>query len=94
MSTRKERKQVYNTRQWRRLRDRKLDDQPFCERCQAQGFVNGAVMVHHRKPIRDGGPAFPELDGLESLCWQCHHERHSATLTESQAAFYSLLQQM
>ena len=96
MSTSRERREVYTTRRWRKLRSEKLDSAPLCERCQVQGFVNGAVMVHHIRPVRDGGSAFPGLDGLMSLCWSCHREQHSggAALKGERQKFYAMLEQM
>ena len=76
MSTPQERREIYSSRRWQKLRSAKLDENPLCERCQVQGFINGAVMVHHVVPIRNGGEPFPELDGLMSLCWPCHQANH------------------
>ena len=92
MSTSTERREVYSSRRWRKLRDIKLDDKPLCELCQCQGLTVAAVLVHHRKPIRDGGDPFPgDLDQLQSLCQACHQEQHSgATLTGDAAEFYAM----
>ena len=59
----------YNTARWQRLRQRKLRDTPLCEACP--GFTM-ASHVDHVHPISDGGPPFPGLDGLRSLCPPCH----------------------
>ena len=93
MSTSQERREIYSSRRWRKLRDIKLDNKPLCELCQGQGLTVAAVMVHHRKPIRDGGEPFPELDQLQSLCQACHQEQHSdrgVTLTGDAAEFYAM----
>ena len=76
MSTAKERREVYSSRRWQKLRSAKLDDQPLCENCERNGLVIGATVVHHKIAIRDGGDPFPELDGLEALCWVCHQDEH------------------
>ena len=66
----------------------------MCELCQCQGLTVAAVLVHHRKPIRDGGEPFPDdLDQLQSLCQACHQEQHSdrgVTLTGDAAVFYAM----
>jgi 5-methylcytosine-specific restriction endonuclease McrA len=42
-------------RRWRKLRARKLADEPRCEPCLTKGMVTMATEVHHRKPISQGG---------------------------------------
>lgn len=45
-------KQVfYTSRQWRALRERALDVQCLCARCEAEGRTTAASTVHHRKAI-------------------------------------------
>lgn len=82
MSTATERRTIYLTRRWQRLRGMKLKRNPLCERCAKDGLTVGAEIVHHIVHIRKGGPAFPPLSGLESLCQECHNAEHS----EGQAA--------
>ena len=95
MSTPTERKEIYGTTRWRRLRDYKLDVNPLCEECERNGLTVAADLVHHVKPISEGGDPFPEIDGLESLCTPCHSSHHSAKeLTEQQKQFYKLLDSM
>ena len=96
MSTPQERREIYSSRRWQKLRSAKLDENPLCERCQAAGFTVGAKMVHHIRPVREGGDPFPGLDGLLSLCWPCHREQHSggATLKGERQKFYAMLEQM
>lgn len=65
----------YNTTTWKRLRRVKLAEQPLCVICERRGNLVGAVAVDHITPIRQGGPAFPELTGLMSLCERCHNEK-------------------
>jgi 5-methylcytosine-specific restriction protein A len=56
---------------WRKLRQHKLCINPFCERCEHDGLVEVATMVHHIKPISAGGKAL-EFSNLMSLCEACH----------------------
>jgi len=93
VSTATERREVYSSRRWRKLRDDKLNDKPLCEQCHQQGYSVAAVLVHHRQPIREGGDPFPDdLDQLQSLCQACHQEQHGsgATLTGDAAEFYAM----
>lgn len=62
----------YSTAQWQRLRMLKLCTTPLCEDCERAGQLTQANHVDHRVPMSSGGPAFPPLDGLASLCAPCH----------------------
>jgi 5-methylcytosine-specific restriction protein A len=63
----------YTTGAWKRLRTAHLARFPFCEGCERMGrpFVR-ANTVDHRVPISQGGPPFPDHDGLASYCGPCH----------------------
>lgn len=65
----------YSTARWQRLRNYHLQMHPLCEACQAEGKVTAANHVDHRKPINAGGEAFPDHDGLASLCGPCHSRK-------------------
>ena len=45
-------------------------------RCRNCGLP-GALEAHHEPPLRAGGDPY-DLDGIETLCRQCHIERHRA----------------
>lgn len=62
----------YNTAAWARLRAAHLALEPGCRGCAEQGRLRPANTVDHIVPIRDGGPAFPDHDGLASYCPSCH----------------------
>ena len=66
---------VYNSCAWKRLRRRKLATAPLCELCERAGRLAPAVAVDHIVAITQGGPAFPELSGLMSLCIRCHNAK-------------------
>ncbi|MFV0303057.1 MAG: HNH endonuclease signature motif containing protein [Paracoccus sp. (in: a-proteobacteria)] len=68
----------YCTSKWARLRAAKLAETPLCEICTRRGLAVEAVAVDHFTPIRQGGPAFPELSGLLALCEPCHNEKTAA----------------
>jgi 5-methylcytosine-specific restriction enzyme A len=65
----------YNTANWQRLRKLKLNVNTLCEMCFPRGRLEPAVHVDHIVAIKDGGEAFPPLDGLMSLCLPCHNEK-------------------
>lgn len=62
----------YGTSRWKALRMSKLMDDPLCEPCLSYGRVEPAEQVDHIKAINAGGEAFPDLDGLMSMCASCH----------------------
>jgi 5-methylcytosine-specific restriction endonuclease McrA len=49
-----------------------LNDSPLCFDCG-----RGATLVHHIKPISDGGERL-DFDNMMSLCVPCHGKRHGA----------------
>jgi len=76
-------KYVYNTSQWRKLREAYLMQHPLCEMCEKDGKVNEAVEVHHITPISNANDelGMKELgynpDNLMALCEECHHKLHN-----------------
>lgn len=84
--------QLMNSREWRELREAKLQQNPLCERCQAQGYVTAARCVHHLVPVESGRTeddcrrlAF-QFTNLQSLCFQHHAEIHKAEHSHSREA--------
>ena len=57
---------------WRRLRDRKMKQDPACERCDAGGKFTLAEEVHHIISIAERPELRLALDNLQSLCGACH----------------------
>ncbi len=68
----------YSTPEWARLRERKLAANALCEPCMRRGKLVIATTVDHVVSIASGGPAFPTLDGLMSMCASCHNTKTSA----------------
>ena len=94
MSTKAERQRIYYTIRWQRLRDRKLDENPLCEKCAQADITTAATIVHHVRPVRDGGDPFPDLDGLQALCHDCHQgEQSRYRLPGEREEFQKLLQE-
>ena len=59
---------------WRKIRDRHLAGHPLCEKCKEQGRYILAALVHHIKPLSDGGTH--DESNLMSLCVSCHERIH------------------
>jgi len=68
----------YSTATWRHLRAAKLSVNPLCEPCEWRGVHREANAVDHIVSIASGGPAFPPLDGLRSMCTPCHSIKTAA----------------
>ncbi|OPX87746.1 MAG: HNH endonuclease [Pelotomaculum sp. PtaB.Bin104] len=73
---RKNARQRGYTAQWEKVRAYKLKRNPLCERCEQEKRVTPAVMVHHIKPISQGG-AVLDMANLMSVCRSCHDKLHS-----------------
>lgn len=87
----KDKATIYNSREWKELRLRKLAAVPDCERCRQMGieagvlpdgWVRDATCVHHIVPIETAATmeemrrlAF-NYANLMSLCRECHHQIH------------------
>ena len=56
---------------WEACRAAYMAKYPLCGRCQRQGRVRSADMVHHIISIRDGGARL-DYSNLLSVCWHCH----------------------
>ena len=68
----------YTTARWQRLRKAKLSEVPLCETCERRGRKVVAEHVDHVVAIKQGGPAFPPMDGLRALCAPCHSIKTNA----------------
>ena len=77
----------YSTAAWQKLRRLKLGSCPWCEPCHMRGRTVAATAVDHRKAIAAGGPAFPPLSGLMSMCAPCHNAKTAAVDREDSTGF-------
>ena len=81
---RKDKQDIYNSREWKELRIAKLRANPLCEECMKQGIVTAARCVHHVVPIETARTKDEMrrlaidcgLQGLKSLCFACHARIH------------------
>ena len=77
MSTKKERSEIYNTKEWLGLRNSVLKrDGYLCQVCAGNRITKAAEIVHHIKEIRKGGDPFDKKNCI-SVCRQCHSDIHS-----------------
>lgn len=81
---RKDKQDIYNSREWHDLRIAKLRANPLCEECLKQGISTSANQVHHIHPIEDSH-SVQEMrkwafmwENLQSLCPSCHAAIHKA----------------
>jgi 5-methylcytosine-specific restriction protein A len=79
-----ERRKVYQTQRWARLRQAKIIASPLCEMCEKEGRYRPAEDVHHitsfmttDDPIRRNFLAY-DYDNLMSLCKECHQKIHNS----------------
>lgn len=77
MSTREERREVYSTSRWQKLRAQILiRDGWTCQGlCKELGRTSAGGEIHHIVPIRDGGEPF-DPNNLRLLCRGCHRQSH------------------
>lgn len=60
---------------WEKARSSYLATHPLCEDCDKRGLVEPAVMVHHIKPLSEGGKRL-DPDNMQALCNRCHERQH------------------
>lgn len=76
----REKHKLYASKEWQALRLLKLQEHPICEMCNKELSTE----VHHRIPFmqfqtpeeRKYYALYIDLDGLMSLCSECHHKIH------------------
>lgn len=81
-----ERRKIYQTKRWGRLRAIKIANDPLCELCAQKepSIIRPAEDVHHivsfmttADPIKRKALAF-DYDNLQSLCKECHQKIHNS----------------
>jgi 5-methylcytosine-specific restriction protein A len=60
---------------WRKISQTYRQTHPLCEICKCNGRLVPAEIVHHIKPLANGGTN--AFDNLQSLCSSCHSRLHS-----------------
>lgn len=80
---REERRYIYDTSQWRKLRSAHLQQHPLCQLCQYEGRIVPAIDVHHIISFMSTNDHLKRLalaynpDNLMSLCKECHQKVHN-----------------
>ena len=64
-------RRLYKLARWQHLRRWVLNEQPLCQRCQAQGQITAATDVHHNPPHEGDINRFWH-GPFEALCKPCH----------------------
>lgn len=80
---------LMNCTEWRKIRERQLYKQPWCEECQRHGVVRSAEVVHHVVEVETGRTeqeqrelAYSESN-LQSLCRKHHNALHAEMKSHS-----------
>lgn len=64
------------TKQWYKLRDRFIRDNPLCIECRRAGAIKAAEHVDHIIPTQGvDDPNHFDEDNLQSLCASCHSRK-------------------
>lgn len=75
--------------QWCKLKAHERDGWK-CRRCGRRGRLE----AHHEPPLRDGADPY-ELDGIVTLCRNCHIERHRGdTETPGRREWRALIEEL
>ena len=92
MARKPEYQRLLNSKRWKALRVQYLQQQPLCERCQADGRVTAAVDVHHVIPV-ESAKTVREMEALcfneapqqrlMALCPACHAAVHKEARSHS-----------
>lgn len=74
-------KEFYNTPAWKHCRESyKKKAGGLCERCQKEGKIVPAEVIHHRVHLTESNVNDPRISlsfsNLEALCWSCHEKEH------------------
>ena len=67
------RKSLYNSKAWHKLRKQQLAIEPCCKYCDDVGHVVLATIVDHIKRHKGDEKLFFDADNLQSLCKE-HHD--------------------
>lgn len=78
-----ERRRIYNSERWRKLRKLKFANDPLCEMCKKEGRITPAEDIHHIKSFMTAST--PEeryrlaydYTNLMSVCKKCHQRIHN-----------------
>lgn len=78
-----ERRKVYNSERWHRLRSWKFSCNPLCEMCLKENKTTPAEDIHHITPFMSTDDPVQryylayDFNNLMSLCKKCHQAIHN-----------------
>ena len=82
MSQKQDKQRIYNSKEWRKIRDAKKAANPLCELCLERGKWVPTQAIHHIIPIETATDfrQMKELafrySNLMSVCFECHAKIH------------------
>jgi len=82
--TRRTGQDFYNSKEWYKLRNWFVKQNPLCVHCKAEGRATPVQVVDHIIPVKAGGARLSS-DNLRSLC-----NRHHAIVTVEQNKKYGI----
>lgn len=62
----------YNTRGWKIIREKRINSNPLCQRCEAAGYYRRAEVVDHIEPVDLAPHLALTYSNTQSLCSRCH----------------------
>lgn len=65
-------KAFYGSAAWKKLRDKKLRQDPLCESCLDKGFIKEGRDIDHIVEIKDDWDRRLDITNLKTLCRSCH----------------------
>lgn len=71
-SNRRQRRKLYNSANWKSLRESFLRENPLCRMCAIANKTVAANTVDHIIPHKGDTTLFVSWDNLQSLCHSCH----------------------
>lgn len=84
-----ERRRIYNSERWRKLRKLKFSNDPLCEMCLKAGRITPAEDIHHIRSFMDASTIEErcrlayDYTNLMSLCKKCHQRVHNENKLKS-----------
>lgn len=79
-----ERRRLYHSARWLRMRASFLAEHPLCVDCHRRGKIVAASVVDHKHGHRSAAwrDRFFDTDGWQALCLDCHAAKSAAELGE------------
>jgi|GEM_PF-4703516 5-methylcytosine-specific restriction endonuclease McrA len=68
-------RKFYNSREWKQVRNHKIQMNPLCEHCDDKDIITPATDVDHITPLSVDFSLRTDYDNLQSLCRQCHVDK-------------------